>query len=98
MKTKTEKMIRTEMRETPAGQLLSRMGLDYYDTESTARRVAEHAAEELETLREAAKAALAVTRKRSENSAGIPAPLCILRREWRDLAAAIAATESDKRA
>lgn len=39
------------MRATPAGQLLSRMGLDYYDTESTARRVAEEAAKELHAMK-----------------------------------------------
>ncbi len=44
---KTERQQRAEMRKTPAGQLLDRIGLDYYDTESTARRVAEHAAKEL---------------------------------------------------
>ncbi len=39
--------LRLEARQTPAGQLLARMGMDYWDTESCARRVAEHAADEL---------------------------------------------------
>ena len=53
---KTAEQIRKEMRETPAGQLLARMGCDYYDTESSARRVAEHAAEEIAGLLEVLKA------------------------------------------
>ncbi len=41
---------RLEARATPAGQLLQRMGWDYWDTESAARRVAEHAAGEIAEL------------------------------------------------
>lgn len=36
---------------TPAGMLLRRMGWDYWNTESSARRVAEYAAAEIEALR-----------------------------------------------
>lgn len=46
----TTKRLREEARQTPAGQLLARMGMDYWDTESCARRVAEHAAEEILAL------------------------------------------------
>lgn len=42
--------LRAEARATPAGQLLWRMGMDYWDTESSARRVAEFAAEEIASL------------------------------------------------
>lgn len=42
---KTEARVRAEQDATPAGQLLLRMGRSYYDTESSARRVAEFAAE-----------------------------------------------------
>jgi len=44
--------LRKEMAETPAGKLLAEIRMDYYDTESAARRVAEHAAERLATERE----------------------------------------------
>jgi len=38
-----ESELRLKMRETPEGQFLGSTGLDYYDTESSARRVAEKA-------------------------------------------------------
>lgn len=44
------RQLREEARNTPAGQLLARMGRDYWDTESCARRVAEHAAEEIAAI------------------------------------------------
>lgn len=44
---KTETQVRAEQRATPAGQFLSSMGMEYYDTESCARRVAEQAAKQL---------------------------------------------------
>ncbi len=43
----TEDELKQQMRETPGGQLLVRAGFEPYDTESAARRVADHAAEEL---------------------------------------------------
>lgn len=44
---KTEKQQRTEMRATPAGKILwEKLRLDYYDTESMARRVAERWAQD----------------------------------------------------
>lgn len=39
--------VRISQRNTPAGKLLSEIGMDYYDTESCARRVAEYAARKL---------------------------------------------------
>jgi hypothetical protein len=48
---KTEEQLRQEMRETPAGALLVKYGFEPYDTESSARRVAEQAADELAILR-----------------------------------------------
>ena len=48
-----ETKLRIEHRETPAGRLLTRVGFDYWDTESAARKVAEHAAGEIEELRAA---------------------------------------------
>lgn len=47
---KTEDELRQAHRKTPAGRLLARVGLDYWDTESCARRVAEHAAGEIAEL------------------------------------------------
>ena len=42
---------RLEMRNTPEGQFLWKIGFDYYDTETSARCVAEFAIEEIEKLR-----------------------------------------------
>ena len=44
---------RLKMRNTKEGRLLWEMGYDYYDTESSARRVAEFAVEEISKLAEA---------------------------------------------
>lgn len=48
--TEREKQLRLEHRNTPAGKLLWSMGMDWWDTESSARRVAEHAAERIAEL------------------------------------------------
>lgn len=47
---KTEQQVREEMRSTGAGRFLLRYGFEPYDTESSARRVAEKAARDLEYL------------------------------------------------
>lgn len=47
---KTEQQVREEMRATPAGRLLVRCGFEPYDTESSARRVAERAAMDREEI------------------------------------------------
>lgn len=52
-----EKLFRAEMRATPSGRLLVRYGFEPYDTESSARRVAECAVEDIIKLRAALKAA-----------------------------------------
>ena len=49
-RTATEARLREEARQTPAGQLLTRMGIDYWDTDPLARAVAEHAAGEVQLL------------------------------------------------
>ena len=54
--TTEETKHRIAARNTPAGRLLWRMGYDYWDTESAARRVAEHAAGEIKELTEALSA------------------------------------------
>jgi hypothetical protein len=48
MKSETE--VRQEMRETPEGRLLVKYGFEPYDTESSARRVAEKAAADIALL------------------------------------------------
>jgi len=53
-----EAVHRAHARNTPAGRLLLRMGMDYWDTESAARQVAEHAAGEIDELRDAIEAVL----------------------------------------
>lgn len=47
---KLEEELRLKHRETPAGKLLWSMGMDWWDTESSARRVAEHAADRIAEL------------------------------------------------
>jgi len=51
---------RIAARNTPVGRLLMRMGRDYWDTESAARSVAEHAVGEIAELRNALKDLLSV--------------------------------------
>ncbi len=51
------KALRQKMRETPEGKLLIRYGFEPYDTETSARRVAEKAAVEIEVLRAACEQA-----------------------------------------
>ncbi len=43
--------LRAKMRQTPAGKLLVRYGFEPYDTESSARRIAEKAADEIDALK-----------------------------------------------
>lgn len=43
--------VRKMMNESPAGKFLANMGMEYYNTESAARRVAEKAVEEIEKLK-----------------------------------------------
>lgn len=50
---KTEKQVREEMRNTEAGRLLVRYGFEPYDTESSARRIAERFATDLKTVLDA---------------------------------------------
>lgn len=47
---KTEQELIQEMRETSEGKLLVRYGFEPYNTESSARRVAEKAAEDISQL------------------------------------------------
>lgn len=44
--------LRREMAATPEGKFLAEIHMDYYDTESAARRVAEHAVKRLGEQRE----------------------------------------------
>lgn len=46
----TEAEVRAQQNATPEGQLLLRMGREYYDTESSARQVAAFAAKEIAAL------------------------------------------------
>lgn len=54
----TTEEIRERMRNTPAGALLAEVGFDMYDTETSARRVAEHAAEKINNILDGFNAAL----------------------------------------
>jgi len=45
-----QRKVRMDMRKTQSGKLLLRCGFDPFDTESSARRVAEKAAQEISKL------------------------------------------------
>lgn len=73
---------RREARETPAGRLLVRYGFEPYDTESSARRVAERAAEEIEGLvKENVRLENLTAQGIHSCHADCQRPMCVLRRE-----------------
>lgn len=51
MKSTDHEEQRLAMRNTPEGQFLWSMGMDYYDTESSARRVAEEAVRQIAKIK-----------------------------------------------
>lgn len=64
--TPEQQELRQTLRNTPEGQFLWSMGLDYYDTESVARRVAEHAVKQLAEAREALNSFDAIDKERND--------------------------------
>lgn len=66
--TMTAEEFRASMRTTPEGRLLVRAGFEPYDTESAARRVAEHAVGDITKLLESLNTMTMLCRLKYGNS------------------------------